>query len=1225
MGYSAHLLYGSGRCLSRENPHTYWPATIQCDTIGPILIGIRRKSDLAEPSQADPQKVSLKLDINYYNPDQLFLGKTKLSLECSSDGATISEGMNWQIYQAAGGFVTGRSNWVKVYINGDYKGIYTNIEQVDKVYLTDHGIDNDGWLFKIREQRTHEDPFVSNPFGFNWYPFDHPPEGEIPEVPAPADWLDQSLWRVNMPNLLALGAADSFIANTDGVVNKMNNFFWYDWSTDPAGTDPNYQQPRLYFPWDLDVGLKGGNLGQSILWGDGHLLQGLIKEEDETGTPFGYSTFQGDYLAIYREMIDGPLELSNLLAMVNSIEPVISTAMDTDPYQQTGSAAAEFQRIRDFLTARYAVVDSQLNALMFTLTATVTGSGSIVADPDRTQFADGETVELTAVASGTVFVRWEGDASGSDNPLVLTMDASKSVTAVFAAPGTDTTPPSPAPTFAVAPYATGSTSVAMASTIAVDPNGVEYYFECTAGGGHNSGWISDNSYEDTGLSASTLYSYRIKARDLSVNYNETAVSGSSSATTLAGVILPQDNYANADIAVDGTVSGTYTDTQASDNVYESILEEVESKFSFLEHKWAINVAGGDPVTFYVEAYGTDIESEGDTYTFAYSTTGADGTYTDMLTVIKTADDNVAQSSSLPEGLSGTVHIRVRDDDPATFKNEEPDTVYIDEMYIYSSGGGTLPGQDTDISPLHLATDVDLDADIIWTAGADSTGSHVYFGTDPTPDASEFKGTEAGTLFDPGTMAENTTYYFCLDAVNAAGVTTGDLTSFTTETLPVTVPDVTGLAQATAETNITTAGLTVGTVTTAYDDVVAAGNVISQDPIGGSSVPPETAVDIVVSLGLPSIPNVVGQDQTTAEGNITAVFVLGAVTTANSDTVAAGDVISQSLVGPATSGTAVDLVVSDGHAPRVISGHLLEPDDTTAIEGIRIEMSDSADSDITDPNGYYELTVDYGWSGIVEPNAVGYMFDPNEAGRTLTNVTSDTVLDLTGYLEAFIISGTILEDDAVTPIEGVTVTPQNGGGYYTAKYDGGGIGVTDPNGFYEVLVDHDWSGDVTPTHNAYVFDPNDLSYSNVMADIADQDYEGTMLIFSISGYVKNILDTPIDGVQVVANGGGTDTTDVTGYYEVWVSYGWSGTVTTAKEDYTFTPTDPAYSNVTADLTEDITAKLDADIDGDGDVDISDLMILCNNWLTAGDLNTGDLDGTDFVDMLDVGEMGEYWQE
>jgi hypothetical protein len=99
--------------------------------------------------------------------------------------------------------------------------------------------------------------------------------------------------------------------------------------------------------------------------------------------------------------------------------------------------------------------------------------------------------------------------------------------------GPDTTPPSPDPlTWATVPYATGSSSISMTATSATDPSGVEYYFECTAGGGHDSGWQDSTTYEDTGLNPETQYTYRVKARDKSTNQNETAFSSTSSATTL---------------------------------------------------------------------------------------------------------------------------------------------------------------------------------------------------------------------------------------------------------------------------------------------------------------------------------------------------------------------------------------------------------------------------------------------------------------------------------------------------------------------------------------------------------------------------------------------------------------------------------------------------------------------------------------------------------------------
>jgi hypothetical protein len=99
--------------------------------------------------------------------------------------------------------------------------------------------------------------------------------------------------------------------------------------------------------------------------------------------------------------------------------------------------------------------------------------------------------------------------------------------------GPDNDPPSPDPmTWNTVPYAVSSTAISMVATTASDLSGVEYYFECTAGGGNDSGWQDPASYTDTGLTPDTEYTYRVQARDKSANQNTTGWSGTASATTM---------------------------------------------------------------------------------------------------------------------------------------------------------------------------------------------------------------------------------------------------------------------------------------------------------------------------------------------------------------------------------------------------------------------------------------------------------------------------------------------------------------------------------------------------------------------------------------------------------------------------------------------------------------------------------------------------------------------
>lgn len=70
---------------------------------------------------------------------------------------------------------------------------------------------------------------------------------------------------------------------------------------------------------------------------------------------------------------------------------------------------------------------------MFTLNVTAE-NGSVEIDSDQQSYEDGSQVVLTATPdAGYVFTSWSSDATGSNNPLTVTMDDNKNITANFTA------------------------------------------------------------------------------------------------------------------------------------------------------------------------------------------------------------------------------------------------------------------------------------------------------------------------------------------------------------------------------------------------------------------------------------------------------------------------------------------------------------------------------------------------------------------------------------------------------------------------------------------------------------------------------------------------------------------------------------------------------------------------------------------------------------------------
>ena len=181
-------------------------------------------------------------------------------------------------------------------------------------------------------------------------------------------------------------------------------------------------------------------------------------------------------------------------------------------------------------------VTAEFSQDSYSLSLSVTGNGTIARSPDQTSFLSGTDVELTAEpASGWNFGSWSGDAAGSINPLLITMDTSKSVSATFTLG--DITAPGEVTNLA-ASAADGGVSLSWADPLDSDFSHCEIWYGANGTADTTfSGAVSSLGTEVTGLINGNAYVFLLKTVDTTGNISEGAIIAAmptSSTTVLHG-------------------------------------------------------------------------------------------------------------------------------------------------------------------------------------------------------------------------------------------------------------------------------------------------------------------------------------------------------------------------------------------------------------------------------------------------------------------------------------------------------------------------------------------------------------------------------------------------------------------------------------------------------------------------------------------------------------------
>ncbi len=228
----------------------------------------------------------------------------------------------------------------------------------------------------------------------------------------------------------------------------------------------------------------------------------------------------------------------------------------------------------------------------------------------------------------------------------------------------------------------------------------------------------------------------------------------------------------------GAVRGTYADTHEQDNSYQVLTEELQGRNarkarSLADHTWMFDVTPGTGYQFIVDAYHSP-NAEGDDFVFSYSRDNV--TFSPMVTVTKTSDNDLEQTFEFQEDIAGALYVRVQDADNSQ-GNDALDAVYIDSMFILSVNGEDdvfPPAAPTGLTAAGGAGSVSLN----WADNGESDlgGYNVYRSqTSGGPYAKLTASPIAESAYQDSAVVNGTAYYYVAKAVDLSANESGPST------------------------------------------------------------------------------------------------------------------------------------------------------------------------------------------------------------------------------------------------------------------------------------------------------------------------------------------------------------------------------------------------------------------------------------------------------------------
>lgn len=349
-------LHSSDWSKLKENfqANTYYPADLSWNgqTVRNVAIRSRGRGS------RNANKPGLKIDFDHYSTNQKFLGLKSLVLDnLTQDPSGIHEVVTMK-FMARLGIPAPREAHVKLYVRGEFIGLYTVVETVDKNMLArlygsiGDDTQNDGWLYEFTWQEDWRFTDLGSdlaPYKLRFQATTHESETDekkyrkVQELVTLANQTREDRFvevigpRFDIRGFIRFVAAQAFLGDTDGFLGAfgMNNFYLYrlenqdvhvliSWDTDNTFWGPTFpilpddtnvlMQKLMRIPeyqalWYAEIA-RATELAEADGWLDTEIIRNVQLIEaamrDDVHKPYSNNTFEGEageMLSFARERI----------------------------------------------------------------------------------------------------------------------------------------------------------------------------------------------------------------------------------------------------------------------------------------------------------------------------------------------------------------------------------------------------------------------------------------------------------------------------------------------------------------------------------------------------------------------------------------------------------------------------------------------------------------------------------------------------------------------------------------------------------------------------------------------------------------------------------------------------------------------------------------------------------------------------------------------------------